>query len=569
MSKKIISFLGNGNYKKTKYGFTDQNGMKKVVETSFIQEAISSLVGKDAELYIGLTGGEKGSRKTNWESGNKEIIDWNTCEKKTVYQAGLKEILDNRRIKYRDFELRAGANEEEIWENFDIVFNLLDYEDEVYIDITHSFRSLPIIIMSIINYAKFIKNISIEGIYYGAFDAKDKDGIAPIFDLSLFNAISDWTIGAEKFINSGDARLLVSHVKKAIDNYKSIIRRSDEEADSLRSINKALENFVGGVYTVRGHMISEYGCKLKDELDNFRVVNINELKPFGEILDKIYDKVYFYSGNILKDIHYTVKLCNDLNLVQQAYTFIQENIVNFICLSSNIPLNDANVRIHISGLIMSKYDNYFKGSPYVEKLVIRKEIDCLLTKDLTYLYKEIGDLRNDLNHAGFRRNASKPDKFKKKLDKFIQRFEKVIDMDTLTLKKSNTDYKPSSKMILIFSHKLTDKQIQDAKENLNIQEFIYLPDNLQNEWSSIPPYVDNLNSILDDIKDWIDNISQEDDYVLVQGEYGAIYKMVEYCKEIGLKPIYSTTKRQVKEVIRDDGKIEITHVFDHVRFRRY
>lgn len=29
------------------------------------------------------------------------------------------------------------------------------------------------------------------------------------------------------------------------------------------------------------------------------------------------------------------------------------------------------------------------------------------------------------------------------------------------------------KMLLVFSHKLTDRQIKDAKENLKVEEFIY------------------------------------------------------------------------------------------------
>lgn len=86
-------------------------------------------------------------------------------------------------------------------------------------------------------------------------------------------------------------------------------------------------------------------------------------------------------------------------------------------------------------------------------------------------------------------------------------------------------------MLLVFSHKLTDEQIKDAKENLNIKKFISLPENLQNIWSNIPPERVNIDKELEKIKKWIKENSNSRDYVLVQGDFGSTYKIVEYCKK--------------------------------------
>lgn len=56
------------------------------------------------------------------------------------------------------------------------------------------------------------------------------------------------------------------------------------------------------------------------------------------------------------------------------------------------------------------------------------------------------------------------------------------------------------KMILIFSHKLSDEQKKEAKENWNINEFVSLPEELQNIWSNIDPDLDTLNESLVSIK---------------------------------------------------------------------
>lgn len=124
-------------------------------------------------------------------------------------------------------------------------------------------------------------------------------------------------------------------------------------------------------------------------------------------------------------------------------------------------------------------------------------------------------------------------------------------------------------MILVFSHDLTEKQIKDAKGNLNINEFVYLPKELQKKWSLVPPNIEYIYSIVDEIKEWITSVADKDDYILVQGDFGATYNVVNYCKSKGLKVVYSTTKRKAKEITRDDGKVEMIHVFDHVMFREY
>ena len=124
------------------------------------------------------------------------------------------------------------------------------------------------------------------------------------------------------------------------------------------------------------------------------------------------------------------------------------------------------------------------------------------------------------------------------------------------------------KMFLLFSHKLTDEQIKDAKENLGVNEFIYLPKDLQNKFSNVPPEIENIKEYSKDFKEFLTNNAKKEDYVLIQGDFGVVFQMVEFCKENNLKAIYSTTKRVVKEQIIN-GKIIKTSEFRHIRFRNY
>jgi len=124
------------------------------------------------------------------------------------------------------------------------------------------------------------------------------------------------------------------------------------------------------------------------------------------------------------------------------------------------------------------------------------------------------------------------------------------------------------KMYLLFSHKLTEEQIKDAKINLGVREFIYLPENLQKIWSGIPPEIDCVSDYIRPIKEFLAQTSEKGDFVLIQGEFGAVVDMVKYCKKNGLIPVYSTTKRVSYEEKQGDKVIKKS-VFNHVRFRRY
>jgi len=123
-------------------------------------------------------------------------------------------------------------------------------------------------------------------------------------------------------------------------------------------------------------------------------------------------------------------------------------------------------------------------------------------------------------------------------------------------------------MFLLFSHTLTKPQIDDAKNSLGVASFISLSTELQKLWSDVPPELESLEEYLKPIRGFITTESKSDDVVLIQGDFGVVYEMVVFCKELKLATVYATTKREVKEVIKD-GKILKTSLFKHVRYRKY
>jgi len=122
-------------------------------------------------------------------------------------------------------------------------------------------------------------------------------------------------------------------------------------------------------------------------------------------------------------------------------------------------------------------------------------------------------------------------------------------------------------MILLFSHVLTTKQKEDA-EKWGITSFLILPAELQNIWSDISPDIENVATVLEDIKIFIKDNAVKGDVILIQGDFGATYHMIKYVKPMGLIPVYATTKRMVKEYAIDGKNIKKS-IFEHRRFREY
>ena len=129
----------------------------------------------------------------------------------------------------------------------------------------------------------------------------------------------------------------------------------------------------------------------------------------------------------------------------------------------------------------------------------------------------------------------------------------------------------ANKIILLFSHILTESQISELKNHFNIETITYLPDYLQNIWSNIPPDYIDIEKELTSIKEFVTQnlYNNGKNYILVQGEYGAVYHMVNFAFENNCIPIYSASKRAYESKKIDEDKIENIHYFKHIKFQLY
>ena len=64
-----------------------------------------------------------------------------------------------------------GKDSEELWQIFDRVVEAINPREQVVFDITHGFRSFPVIVLLAAAYLKPAKGIDLQGIFYAAAGA--------------------------------------------------------------------------------------------------------------------------------------------------------------------------------------------------------------------------------------------------------------------------------------------------------------------------------------------------------------------------------------------------------------
>ncbi len=204
-------------YRKASYRLGDEC----LGEYPFMAAALCKTQQIDKVILIGTVHSMWEEVYRYFQEGNGKAVDDDVycevaehCEQATseseLFVPHLKEIEqvvgDNAHIAL----IRYGVNEDEINENINIILQLnqlLSTGDDLVVDVTHSFRSLPITIMNLLLYLKNVssRNIRISHIYYGMVEMNKEYGYAPIVDLRKILKLNDWIVGASAFKQYGNA----------------------------------------------------------------------------------------------------------------------------------------------------------------------------------------------------------------------------------------------------------------------------------------------------------------------------------------------------------------------------
>jgi len=316
--KKIITFLGI-QAKKTTYCFQGQN-----YDGEVFAEALHKFCNYDSML----------------------VCVTSEAKEKTF---PILEKLEEKRIQA--VEIPTGQSTEEMWETFKIINQKVNENDSVIFDITHGLRSLPFLVFLFAAYLKAAKNVTIEAIYYGAWELGfSNNGIAPVIDLSEFIGMLDWLTATERFVEIGDGQPLADLLKKGMPS-KIELRDSISARElkrDLEAASKAIESISLALRLTRPIETMEEATKLEQALKKAAPSIAKQAQPFSILGEQV---VKEYGQFALENPRENSQLANNLWLqlkmiqwyrerqqIVQAVTLTREWIVSVLALKFGEPM---------------------------------------------------------------------------------------------------------------------------------------------------------------------------------------------------------------------------------------
>ena len=420
MSRKVfISFLGTTDYFPSMYyrGKKFCSEVEKYVQIAALQYVQRQAVWtKDDVAYFLLT---QLAEERNWRDNGHKDREGNIKE-----NDGLESRFKNSHFpfKYQAIpNIPEGKNEKEIWQIFKTIHDLINEGDELYFDITHGYRYLPMLVVVLGNYSKFLEKAKVVHILYGNYEGRDKDengdfispARSPIVDLQSFSTLQDWTYAVADFINNGNADRMSA---LTYDVSAPLIKKGHERADAINRLVLSIKDFAKDMETCRGQNIVESGNTkaLNENLRNLQSLlqNDNEVSV-DELLIPVFEKIQemvadFDTGRNIQNGFVAVGWCINHRLYQQAITILQESVKNYFCSKLDYDIKDDTKRKAIESLL--------EAAKYTSAYMLPVEIGLpkgvtkwsVAMKDVANDYDALRKLRNDFNHSGFNERPASP-----------------------------------------------------------------------------------------------------------------------------------------------------------------
>ncbi|WP_457621969.1 TIGR02221 family CRISPR-associated protein [Persephonella sp.] len=326
-----------------------------------------------------------------------------------VYVLGTSESLWNLADRfigeYEKVLIPFGTNHEEFWQMFETLANLDVEGKEVYMDVTHGFRSIPLFVSTVMNFFEKVKDAKVKGVYYGMFEAKGD--VKPIVDLLPILEINKWIEGYTIFKEFGDSRKISYLTSEKI---KELPLEERKKLSRLNSLSKTLEKSSKAF----GFTALDFYIKSLSDITSISQ-NINNvpanLKAL-EFLTEDIEKVSEVFTNINKEWEKQLKLAEiyfEKNRFSQSLTALRESVLTFILEENELDWKDEDLRESTLGKL---FEN-------------NKE---LFPQGLLSLISQIKDLRNKASHGFIGKDSSEAEinQSIEKLHSYIEKAKEIL-----------------------------------------------------------------------------------------------------------------------------------------------
>jgi CRISPR-associated DxTHG motif protein len=346
-------------------------------------------------------------------------------------QAKLGDLLKTERIP-------QGKSEEELWEIFSTVAKQVPRGAHIIIDITHGFRSLPLIVFNIATYLRRVKDVVIERIVYGNFEARDNSfnpPRTPIFDLTLTLDLQDWLHGIDAFQRRGDAEELANSLERTQDSLYNKSTKSNGLPQQLKNTAKQLRNFSEAFRLLRPLDTVSYATNVCNLLDKAQGEASLWAKPFANILNdlkneilplQIEDSTILNLENLQTQLR-LIKYYIAKDLVVQAFLLAREWMVSMLMFRTNRSENWRDRRESIEEELR------LVDRVFVQKKISETEDELPFwfrndpqSENIANLWSNLSKLRNDIAHCAMNTDAALPHTIRSKIKELIQSLKALL-----------------------------------------------------------------------------------------------------------------------------------------------
>jgi CRISPR-associated DxTHG motif protein len=345
---KLITFLGITDYEEVEYRWHDLSK-----PTKFVQEALVRWLQPETTCVL-LT---KEARKKHWGD---------LCQR-----------LQRHTQTVEGINIPDGKSEEELWEIFAAISKAVQEGDEIVFDITHGFRSLPMIALLTIAYLKQVKGVKVQHVVYGVYEKGKHE--APILDLTPFANLLDWLAAAKMFMatgNSSELGQLIQEIQN--DAYRNRKAYSENLPLALKNFGAALKEVSNDLLLARVPNLPKSVSNLIEKQKRASAEVSDWTPPLTLLLDKIADAYEPFQDDSLPTQAALIRWYLDHNHIVQAMTLAREWVVSYYAQQKSLSRNDAENELN------QRANN--------------QEND-----ELVQLWSSIRNIRNDLAHCGFSR----------------------------------------------------------------------------------------------------------------------------------------------------------------------
>ncbi len=336
--------------------------------------------------------------------------------------------------KLQVVDIPMGRSQAELWEVFEQVASAVEGSETVILDITHAFRSIPMIVFAAAAYLRQTKNVSIQHILYGAFDARKPSRVppqpedqVPLFDLTGLLELLDWSSGAESFFLQGYAELVAEKIQ---NTHRALWKTGIGTPEKLNSLGERLKTLSRALHLSRPREVMKLASDLLPLLEEAKSELEQWAKPFFLLIDRLRTELEPL-GYGEPDKLTTENLRVQLNLIKyycqkrltfQALTLAREWLVNCVALQKGEgDWLDKNLRQDIEEGI-----NRLSIAAREEKksnIEGDKLYDWLsktpISSEVANVWNRLADLRNDLAHCGMRKGPRSSESIEKELKQIL------------------------------------------------------------------------------------------------------------------------------------------------------